>query len=114
MTEKPDIDIWYNPSYPNYFNLLKVIQSLGVDITKFEKEQSPNPYQSFFKLEFDDFTFDALQSINANIKFGAANKRKETIVFDSIKIYYLNSQDLIEDKTITAREKDIMDIEQLR
>jgi hypothetical protein len=26
LTEKPDIDLWYNPTYENYFNILKVLK----------------------------------------------------------------------------------------
>ncbi|MGC4233202.1 MAG: hypothetical protein QM594_09505 [Niabella sp.] len=28
LTEKPDIDVWYNPTYQNYFKLIKVIEEL--------------------------------------------------------------------------------------
>jgi hypothetical protein len=28
-TEKYDLDIWYNPTYPNYFNLLNALENLG-------------------------------------------------------------------------------------
>ncbi len=55
LSDKPDIDIWYNPTYENYFNLLKVLNELGEDIKKFENEQSPNPRKSFFKLDFAEF-----------------------------------------------------------
>ncbi len=37
LTDKPDIDIWYNPTYENYFNLLKVIEELGARCNKFQK-----------------------------------------------------------------------------
>jgi uncharacterized protein (DUF1330 family) len=29
LTDKPDIDVWYNPTYENYFNILKVMEELG-------------------------------------------------------------------------------------
>jgi len=63
LTEKPDIDIWYNPTYENYYNTLKVMEELGQDITEFRKEQNPNPRKSFFKLDFDNFTLDILPEI---------------------------------------------------
>ena len=49
LTDKPDIDVWYNPTYENYFNILKVIEELGQDITEFKNEQAPDPRKSFFK-----------------------------------------------------------------
>ena len=114
LTDKPDIDIWYNPTYENYYNILKVMEELGQDITEFRKEQSPNPHKSFFKLDFDNFTLDILPEIKATIKFFDANKRKETVEFNDTQIHYMNYFDLIEDKKSTARKKDLEDIEQLK
>ena|SRR5690242_18435989 len=114
LTEKPDIDIWYNPTYKNYFNILKVVKDLGEDITEFMEEQSPNPQKSYFKLDFDEFTFDILPEIKINIKFSEANQRKETVEIEETKIHFINYVDLIKDKEATARKKDLEDIEQLK
>jgi hypothetical protein len=114
LTEKPDIDIWYNPTYENYFRILKVIEELGEDISDFKNEQSPNPRKSFFKLDFRDFTFDILPMIKAAIKFLDAYQRKEMVELDTTPIYFLNYFDLIEDKKATARKKDLEDIDRLK
>lgn len=114
LADKPDIDIWYDPTYENYFKILKVIEELGHDITEFKNEQSPNPRRSFFKLDFDDFTFDILPEIKASIKFFEANKRKETVEIENTRIHFMNYFDLLEDKKASARKKDLEDIEQLR
>jgi len=114
LTEKPDIDIWYNPTYENYFNILKVIEGLGNDITDFKNEQNPDPRKSFFKLEFDSFTLDVLPKIMANIKFPEANRNKEVVEIEGVKIKFMNYFDLIKDKEATDRKKDIEDIRQLK
>ncbi|MDR6560024.1 MULTISPECIES: hypothetical protein [unclassified Arcicella] len=114
LTQKPDIDIWYNPTYENYFNILKVIEELGQDITEFKNEKSPNPRKSFFRFDFDNFTLDVLPEIKAIIKFIDANKRKETVELLETKIHFMHYWDLIEDKEATARKKDLEDIEQLK
>jgi hypothetical protein len=114
LTEKPDIDIWYNPTYGNYYNLLKVLEELGLDITELKNEKSPNPRKSFLQLKFDDFTLDLLPNIKASIKFLSAYKRKETVEFEETTIHYINYADLVEDKRATARKKDLEDIEQLK
>jgi hypothetical protein len=49
LADKPDVDIWYNPTYKNYYNFLKVIKDLGQDITEFENETSPKSTQVFFQ-----------------------------------------------------------------
>lgn len=114
LTDKPDIDIWYNPWYGNYFNILKVIEELGQDITGFKNEKSPNPRKSFFKLDFDDFSLDILPEIKAAIKFFDAYKSKEAVELAETQIHYINNLDLIEDKKATARKQDLEDIEHLK
>lgn len=114
LTDKPDIDLWYNPTYENYLKVLKVIKELGHDTSDFENEQNPDPRKSFFKLDFEDFTLDILPEIKAKIKFTEANRKKETIVFEETLIHFMNYYDLIEDKRATARKKDIEDIEHLK
>ncbi len=114
LTDKPAIDIWFNPIYDNYFKILKVMEELGQDITEFKNEQSSNPRKSFFKLDSDDFTLDILPQIKAEIKFFAANQRKETVELEGTPIHFMNYFDLIEDKKATARRKDLEDIEQLK
>jgi hypothetical protein len=112
-TEKPDIDIWFNPTYENYFRILKVIENLGLNVAEYINEENPNPKKSFFKLEFDDFTFDILPNIKADISFNDAFSRKETITVNGTEIYYLSFNDLINDKQTTARKKDIDDLRNL-
>ncbi len=114
LTEKPDIDVWYNPTYDNYFNILKVMEDLGQDITEFKNEQTPNPRKSFFKLDFQEFTLDILPEIKATIKFTEASKRKETVNLEETQMHFMNYFDLIEDKKVTARKKDLEDIKQLK
>ena len=113
ITDKPDIDIWFNPTYDNYFRILKVIEDLGIDVSEYRNEKNSNPKESFFKLELDDFTFDILPNIKAEIEFKDAYKRKEIIKVNEIEIYFLNYNDLIKDKQTTARKKDIDDLKNL-
>jgi hypothetical protein len=114
LADKPDVDIWYNPTFENYFNILKVMEELGHDIAEFKIEQSLDPYKSFFKLDFDSFTLDLLPQIKADTKFSEANQRKETVEIEETKIHFMNYLDLIEDKKATARKKDLEDLEQLK
>lgn len=114
LIDKPDIDIWYNPTYENYFNIIKVMDVLGEDTKTFKDEQNPNPRKSFFRLNFDEFSLDFLPAIKATIKFSEANKRKEAVELEDTKIHFMNYIDLIEDKKAMAREKDLKDIEQLK
>ena len=73
IATKPDLDVWYLPTYRNYFAVLKALKDLGQDVSAFEAEENPNPKTSFFKLDFDGFTFDLLPKISADISFYAAD-----------------------------------------
>ena len=35
LTTKPDIDVWYDPTYENYFSLLQMLKDLDLDVAKF-------------------------------------------------------------------------------
>ena len=48
-SEKFDLDIWYNPTYDNYFKLLKALADLGQDVHAYFEEQTPDPLKSYFK-----------------------------------------------------------------
>lgn len=113
LSEKPDIDIWFNPTYENYFKLLKAIEKLGQDVSAFFEEKEPDPRKSYFKLTFDTYTLDLLPMIKADISFSEANSRKQIVTSDNTNIFYLSYEDLLNDKRASARAKDISDIEQL-
>jgi len=79
IAEKPDLDFWYNPTYDNYFKLLKALEDLGQDITKFKEEQTPNPKRSFFRYEFEKFTLDFLPELKASLKFRSSFTKREIV-----------------------------------
>ncbi len=114
LTEKPDIDVWYNPTYQNYFKLIGVIEELGYDVSEYKSEKSPNPRSSFFKLKFDDFSLDLIPQIKAVVKFIDAYKRKDTIEIEDIAINVISYPDLILDKEALGRKKDLEDVKQLK
>lgn len=114
LTAKPDIDLWFDPTYVNYFQLLRLMEAMGVDVSEFQQERQPAPMRSFFKLDMGEFTLDALPLIQADIPFADAYDRKETVELDGIPIHYIGYDDLVEDKRASARRKDQEDIEHLK
>lgn len=113
ITNKPDIDIWFNPTYKNYINLLNVLETLEIEVSNFKKEIDINPKKSFFRIDLTNFTLDLIPEIKANIKFRDAFKRRQIITAKNITINYLGFDDLIKDKQYTARKKDIDDLNHL-
>lgn len=112
--DKPDLDFWYNPSYDNYYRLLKALEQLGQDVTQYRDEVAPDPKKSFFKFESDDYTLDLLPSIKAPIKFSAAFAKREAFESNGVIISFISLEDLIKDKEYLARPKDKDDVKHLK
>ncbi len=114
LTDKPDIDFWYHPTYENYFSLLNALSELGRDVQAYKNAKSPNPKKSFFKFDFVDFTLDLLPEIKAPLKFRDSYKKREFVNLNGIEISFICLADLIQDKEAASRAKDLNDIEQLK
>ncbi|MEO6288259.1 MAG: hypothetical protein ABIO93_32990 [Dyadobacter sp.] len=114
IVDKPDLDFWYNPTYENYYNLLRALEELGKDVTEFQEEQIPDPRNSFFRFEFEDYTLDLLPSIKAPLKFRVSFSKKQVIHSEGVEISFISFDDLIEDKESLGRAKDIEDIKHLK
>ena len=113
-TEKFDLDIWYNPTYDNYFNLLNAIEELGQNVAKFREEQSPDPAKSYFRLDLKKITLDFLPQLKGLLKFRKSFDKKDTVNIKGVDILFINLDDLIEDKSANSRPKDLLDIEELK
>ncbi|MFT5618431.1 MAG: hypothetical protein ACI85I_001664 [Arenicella sp.] len=92
----------------------KLLKDLDHNTSRFENEKSPNPKQAFFKLEFEEFTFDLLLRISLDARFYDVFNNKETIRFEKVPIHFISIHDLIRDKETTGREKDLEDVRQLK
>lgn len=112
--DKLDLDIWYNPLYPNYFRLLNAMEKLGQDVSAFREEQTPDPHRSYFKLNFDAFTLDFLPSLKGLSRFRKSFETKEIVTINEVEIYLINFEDLIADKSTNSRPKDLEDIKMLK
>ncbi|MEZ5017028.1 MAG: hypothetical protein R2800_08235 [Flavipsychrobacter sp.] len=114
LSNIPDIDIWFNTTYTNYYKLLSALKDLGQDIKRFEEEQTPNPQKSYFKYRFDSFELDIIPKLKAELDFKTAYTSKETITVNNIEVPYISYENLVADKKINPRPKDLDDIQQLR
>lgn len=114
IVDKPDIDFWYNPTYENYYNLLNALEELGIVVSKFREDTSPDPKNSFFRYDLEEYSLDILPVIKAPIRFWDAFRRKEHFYFDGVEISFIGLEDLLKDKEVSARPKDINDVENLK
>lgn len=114
LTDKFDLDIWYNPTYDNYFRLLNTLEELGQDITEFREEQSPSPLKSYFRFDLEKFTLDFLPELKGLSKFKSSFDKKEIVNLKGIDIPFIAFDDLLKDKATDSRPKDLSDINQLK
>ncbi len=111
---KPDFDLWYNPTYENYYHLLDAIEQLGKDVSAHREEQQPDPRNAFFKLSFDAYTLDLLPRIKSPLPFWSSFKRRAFFESEGVHISFLSLEDLIRDKEIDPRPQDLDDSQQLK
>jgi hypothetical protein len=114
LMKKPDLDLWYNPTYDNYFKLLNALQALGQDVSELKQEASPDPKRSFFKFEEEKYKLDLLPEIIGLSKFRTSFDNGILTKIRDLEIRYLSYDDLMRSKTALSRGKDVEDIEQLK
>lgn len=114
ISDKLDLDIWYNPNYNNYFKLLNALEELKLNVLEFKNEIAPNPKKSFFKFELENFTLDFLPELNGLSKFSLSYQEKASTILQGIEVFFLSYEDLIKNKQFNSRPKDLIDIEQLK
>lgn len=112
--DKFDLDIWYNPTYDNYFRLLNALEQLGQDVTEFKEEQAPNPKKSYFRYDLEKFTLDFLPKLKVLSKFSKSFEKKEIVNIKGVDILLINFEDLIADKAANSRPKDLLDLKELK
>lgn len=114
LAEKFDLDIWYNPTYDNYFRLLKALEDMGQDVKEFFEEQAPNPLKSYFRFDLKKITLDFLPKLKSVPKFRGAYENKEIVTLKEVDLFFISFEDLLNDKAAMSRPKDLMDIKQLK
>ena len=114
VSDKPDLDFWYNPTYGNYFQLLQALEALGQDVRAPQLAHAPNPKQSFFRYESESFTLDLLPELKACLRFGASYRNREVLLLHEVAIPLISRADLLADKAVNAQPKDLIDIAQLK
>ncbi len=112
--EKFDLDIWYNPTYGNYFSLLKALAELGQDVTEFLEEKAPDPLKSYFRFNMEKFTLDFLPRLKGLSRFRQTFEKKEIVSINGVEIPIIGIDELLQDKAANSRPKDLNDIRQLK
>ena len=108
-----DLDIWVDPDSNNLNQLEQCIHSLGYEPSE-NLSNFLNKTALLLRLVDNNHKVDLLQKINLNKKFDACY---ETASFSDTpfgKIHFISYSDLIEEKLLTHRPKDLLDIKELK
>jgi predicted nucleotidyltransferase len=111
-----DIDVWYWATNDNFVRLINAIGELHPALRVDLDQIVFDPEKTFIKFHLDAFHFDFLPNIVAFYlkDFNKCYKNKEIGEIDGVPINILSKNDLLLDKEKLGRDKDLVDIENLK
>ncbi len=108
-----DLDIWYNPTKVNYINLLKAINEFGYDTTEVENAIN-DPLKTFIRVPLESFYVELLAIIDGKLDYDQVYARTYDFkIDDDLIVKVIGYDDLIQNKIMSRRVKDLEDIAQL-
>lgn len=106
---KADVDFWYNPTTENYFNLLKALKDLDIDIQEIEHKVF-DPKKAFLKIPHKTFHLDFLPQVAGLESFRDCNTNASSLVIGNYRLPVLGFEDLLKNKRAVGRSIDKEDI----
>jgi predicted nucleotidyltransferase len=106
-----DLDVWYNPTQENYNRLITAIKEFGFDTSLLS--DIFNDSKAFIRLPLDRFYLECLAIIDGKVNFGDAIKRAYLFNLEGTLVKVIGYDDLIQNKLMSRRAKDLEDIKQL-
>ena len=107
-----DLDIWYNPSKENFHRFLTTIKTFGFDVAPIEKLENYD-LKGFIRLPMESFYLEMLAIIDGKLNFDETYKEAIQFNFEGILVPVIGYDDLIQNKIMSCRAKDLEDIAQL-
>ena len=107
-----DLDIWYNPIIKNFERLLKTISAFGYDTSELEKSANPAT-KGFIRIPLSQFYLELLSNIDGKMQFDEVYKRSYSFTINSTVVKVIGYDELIQNKIMSRRAKDLEDIAQL-
>lgn len=107
-----DIDFLINVNEKNAEKMVNVINDFGFSSLKLTKSDFLEPFQ-IIQLGHSPIRIDIITGIKG-LNFNKLFKNKIVSHYDDIPAYYISCDDLIETKKVANRDKDKLDIKNLR
>ncbi|MBM2815592.1 MAG: hypothetical protein HW421_2354 [Ignavibacteria bacterium] len=106
-----DIDIWFNPFSDNIRKVLNSIIEFGFSSLNITEKDLIKP-NTVIQFGFPPLRIDLLNELDG-VNFEVCYKNKNILLLDDLEINLINIEDLIVNKKVTGRHKDLDDIEHL-
>ncbi len=106
-----DIDLWIEKTTRNAINIFHALDEFGVPF-KIDPDDFLAP-NSVLQIGIEPNRIDILTDIDG-LSFEDAWKNRQLVKFDTIQTYSLEIHDIIKNKTASNREKDKLDLVQLK
>lgn len=107
-----DLDVWYNPTKENFLLLLKSINEFGFDTSELNRITEYET-KGFIRLPLESFYLELLAIIDGKMKFEDVYLRSFHLDLEGIEVKVIGYDDLIQNKLMARRAKDLEDITQL-
>ncbi len=108
-----DLDIWINPTFKNYQQLVKACHEFGLPILDMTEENFlQNDALDVFTFGRSPVSIDIMKNVKG-CNFETAYKLSKEYLEDKLLIRYIHLDTLLEAKRAAGRHKDLDDIEKL-
>lgn len=107
-----DLDIWYNPTPENFKKLLNSIEAFGFDVSPVKKN-SDLLTKGFIRIPLESFFVELLSIIDGELKFEESYVKAYSFSLEGIQVPVIGYDDLLQNKIMSRRAKDLEDIAQL-
>ena len=114
-----DIDLWYYPVITNFEKILKALEKAGHDTTDL-KQLVFDPKKTYLRIPLGYFQIELLPGIHEGMtpaqskkEFKACMAKCDTNQVGKTKFPVIGYDDLIRFKKISARPKDLLDVNEL-
>ncbi len=107
-----DIDFWVNNTEANSKKVYSCLKEFGFPMSKITERDFMSE-DLIFQMGYPPVRIDIITGVSG-LNFENSFKNKEIRKSGSIKIYYINIDDLKKNKKASGRAKDLADLEEIR
>jgi len=106
-----DLDVWVWRNKENVIKLVKALEDFGFGSLGLKPEDFLNPDQ-VIQLGVPPVRIDIISDLSG-VDFESCYQKKDEIVIDGVKVYFIDLENLKKNKKASGRHQDLADLENL-